>query len=1154
MPTLNPSPPIGEQQAALVDRTIALVERWLIQARDEPVDADARRLAGMLRDPNGLAFTTGFIDGVIRPEDPRVAARNLRALEPLVPRFLPLPMRAVTRLGARLAPLAPQVVVPIARFALRRMVGHLVVDATGRKLADALKRIRSQGGTRVNVNLLGEAILGQAEAARRLEGTRRLLARPDVDYVSIKVSSTVAPHTPWGFDEAVAEAIEALLPLYRLAAAQGKFINLDMEEYRDLDLTLAVFQGLLERDELHGLTAGIVLQAYLPDALGAMQHLQAWAADRVAAGGAPVHVRVVKGANLPMERVDAELHGWPLATWPTKRESDASYKAILDYALRPEHIANVRIGIAGHNLFDIALAWLLAQDRGVTDGIGFEMLLGMATAQAAVVRREVGSLLLYTPVVAPDEFDIAIAYLIRRLEEGASQENFMSAMFDLDTRRDLFERERQRFLDSVAVIPTEPPQPNRRQDRSQPQAPAPAHGFVNTPDTDPSLAANRTWGAAIRARMRDSTLGADTVARHTLSTTEALDAMVARGVEAGAAWRALAADGRAEILHRAGDVLQARRADLLEVMGSEAGKVLEQGDPEVSEAIDFAHYYAESARRLDAVDGAAFTPARLTVVTPPWNFPVAIPAGSTLAALAAGSPVIIKPAGQARRCGAVMVEALWEAGVPRDVLQYVQVDERDLGRRLVSHPDIERVILTGGYETAELFRSFRADLPLLAETSGKNAIIVTPSADLDLAALDVATSAFGHAGQKCSAASLVILVGSVAESERFRRQLVDAVASFAVGLPWEGASRMGPLIGPAEGKLLRALTTLGPGESWVLAPRRLDEAGARWTPGIRDGVRRGSEYHLTEYFGPVLGIMRAATLDEAIDLVNDIEYGLTSGLHSLDRDEIARWLERVEAGNAYVNRGTTGAIVQRQPFGGWKKSAVGPGTKAGGPNYLFGLGAWTDRPPAPRAAAPDRLAAQAVEAARAADAAPEDLAWLSAALATDVTAWADEFGVALDVTELEHEQNVLRYQPVPVTVRFDGGRIVELVRVVAAGLRAGAPVVVSAPAIPASLAGWLTAADVAHHTEDAAAWATRAARIAADGGRIRLIGGSRQELAEATGGSPAVAIYAGEVVSAGRVELLAFLREQAVSICAHRFGTPRRYDVPTRSTRSRRDR
>ena len=358
--------------------------------------------------------------------------------------------------------------------------------------------------------------------------------------------------------------------------------------------------------------------------------------------------------------------------------------------------------------------------------------------------------------------------------------------------------------------------------------------------------------------------------------------MIDTAVEKGKAWGALSGAERAEILHRAGDVLEARRADLLEVMASETGKTIDQADPEISEAVDFAHYYAESARKLDDVDGATFVPARLTVVTPPWNFPVAIPAGSTLAALAAGSAVVVKPAKQARRSGAVMIEALWEAGVPRDVLTMVQLGERELGQQLISHPAVDRVILTGGYETAELFRSFRKDLPLLAETSGKNAIIVTPSADLDLAAKDVAYSAFGHAGQKCSAASLVILVGSVAKSKRFHNQLIDAVTSLKVGYPQDPASQMGPIIEPANGKLLNALTTLGEGETWAVEPRKLDDTGKLWSPGVRSGVRRGSYFHLTEFFGPVLGVMTAETLEEAIAIQNQIEYGLTAGLHSLN--------------------------------------------------------------------------------------------------------------------------------------------------------------------------------------------------------------------------------------------------------------------------------
>ncbi|WP_423494288.1 bifunctional proline dehydrogenase/L-glutamate gamma-semialdehyde dehydrogenase [Microbacterium esteraromaticum] len=1136
---LLPDSDTSAELAELADDAVALVRQWLVQSREVPTDVAAQRLAGVLRDENGLAFTVGFVDGVVRPEDTKVAARALREIVPLTPKFLPAPLRGAIALGGAFAPILPGIVVPISRRVLRGMVRHLIVDARDAQLGSAIRRIRSAENVRLNVNLLGEAILGQEEAARRLAGTRRLLERDDVDYVSIKVSSTVAPHSPWAFDEAVDEAIEALRPLYEVAKSNGTFINLDMEEYKDLDLTIAVFTRILDRPEFQNVEAGIVLQAYLPDALGAMIQLQEWAAARVAAGGAPIKVRVVKGANLPMETVDAESHGWELATWSTKQESDASYKAVLDYSLQPERVKNVRIGVAGHNLFDIALAWLLAEKRGATSGIEFEMLLGMASAQAEVVKRTVGSLLLYTPVVHPDEFDVAIAYLIRRLEEGASQENFMSAVFDLDADPKLFDREKQRFLASVASMPTEVPGPNRVQDRSKPAAPALRDGFINTPDTDPSLAANRAWGDAIRARMEGSTLGNDTVAANTLGSAAQVDERIATAVAAGEAWRALGAAGRAEILHRAGDILEAHRGDLLEVMGSEAGKVIEQGDPEVSEAIDFAHYYAESAKKLADVDGATMQPVGLTVVTPPWNFPVAIPAGSVLSALATGSPVIIKPARQARRSGAVMVEALWEAGVPRDVLQYVQLDGRELGTQLVSDPAVGRVILTGGYETAELFRGFRNDLPLLAETSGKNALIVTPSADLDLAAKDAVYSAFGHAGQKCSAASLVVLVGSVAKSDRFRRQLLDAVSAYEVGAPSNGSTRIGPLIGPAEGKLLGALTQLHPGQSWMLEPKKLDDEGRLWRPGIREGVQPGSEFHMVEYFGPVLGVMTAETLDEAIDIVNAIEYGLTSGLHSLDEAEIQQWLSRIEAGNVYVNRGTTGAIVQRQPFGGWKKAAVGAGTKAGGPNYLVGLSEWTDAPVSTSRPL-DELGLSAVKLVDG-----DEAAWLRGALATDIDAWADEFGVVRDATGLVTEHNALRYQAIPAAIRFDGGRIVDLIRVAAAGVRAGSRVTVStASALPTPVVTWLGAHDVVVVTEDAQAWAGHARRLADADGRVRLVGSDAGATASAVNGSPSLAIYANPVVAAGRVELLTFLREQAVSVTAHRFGTPHRYEIP----------
>ncbi|MBC9953790.1 bifunctional proline dehydrogenase/L-glutamate gamma-semialdehyde dehydrogenase [Leucobacter sp. cx-42] len=1176
----------------LADSAIALVERWIREAAAFPTDPSAERLAGVLRDPNGLEFTVGFVDGVVRPEDLNAAAKKLNELTPLTPQFLPAPLRAAISLGGALAKPMPGVVVPIARSVLRRMVSHLIIDASEAKLGPAIAKIKREG-VRLNINLLGEAILGEREAARRLAGTHTLLARNDVDYVSIKVSSTVAPHNHWAFDEAVEQIEQQLRPLFERAAAAvpHKFINLDMEEYKDLDLTIAVFTRLLDRPEFLTLEAGIVLQAYLPDALAAMMRLQSWSADRVARGGAPIKVRVVKGANLPMEHVEAEIHGWPTATWDTKQASDTSYKAVLDYALTPERVRHVRVGVAGHNLFDIALAWLLAKERGAESGIEFEMLLGMATGQAEAVRREVGSLLLYTPVVHPQEFDVAIAYLIRRLEEGASPENFMSAVFELDHNKTLFDREKARFrasLEALEAITADGndknyrvPAPNRTQDRrefdeaeleariaTRVQAGRLGH-FDNVPDSDADLPGNREWGAKIAGRMTASTLGVDLVDASTLKDAAAVEYVIDRSEQAAAGWQALGADERARILIRAGEFLERRRGDLLEVMGAECGKTLDQGDPEVSEAIDFANYYAMLGQQIENVDGATFIPSKVTAVIPPWNFPVAISAGGTFAALAAGSAVILKPAATAARSGAVMTEALWEAGVPRDVLQLVQFDERELGSVLVADDRVERVILTGAYETAVKFRGFRKDMQVLAETSGKNAIIVTPNADLDLAARDVAQSAFGHAGQKCSAASLVVLVGSVADSKRFRGQLLDDIESLHVGTPEHLGTQMGPVITAPAGKLLRGLTKLGAGERWLIQPEPVatesplarDRNGEHrlWSPGVRDGVQPGSEFHLTEYFGPILGIMTAKTLDEAIDLVNATDYGLTSGLHSLDADELATWLDRVEAGNLYVNRGITGAIVRRQSFGGWKKSAIGAGTKAGGPNYLHGLGAWEDAPvnekDLPLSPVVSQLHRAAVAIATAGSSTSEsDHVWLRSAFSSDAAALASEFGVTHDESGLQAERNILRYLPHDhVLIRITGdASTAHTMRVLGAALAAKSLPLVSAEAeLPAPVRATLQAARITVVVESGSSWQQRVASIAAVEGpsagcRIRLVAGPSREaaLAEITAasdGKPDIAVYGNPPVSAGRVEMLPFLREQAVSLTAHRFGTPYKF-------------
>jgi RHH-type proline utilization regulon transcriptional repressor/proline dehydrogenase/delta 1-pyrroline-5-carboxylate dehydrogenase len=1127
----------GNSDPGMTAEIDELVTHWLEIARKHREDPAGRRLAALLKDPDGLNFAVAFVDDVIRPEDARVAAARLRALSAQSPRFLAWHLRLAMRIAGFIGIALPDPAIYAVRAVFRSMVGHLLVDATEARLGREIGHLHSPG-MRLNLNLLGEAVLGNVEAGRRLDGTQQLLMRPDVDYVSIKVSATVPPIAAWGFEEAVRDIVERLLPLFRLARAAPtpKFVNLDMEEYRDLDLTMAVFTSLLDRDELLDLEAGIVLQAYLPNALAAMRRLQAWAARRRERGGACIKVRLVKGANLLMERVEASLHGWPLATWATKQETDTNYKRVLRWAMTPERLVNVQLGVAGHNLFDAAYAWTLAGRRGVRDQIDFEMLLGMAPGQVKAIRETVGHVLLYTPVVHPNEFADAIAYLVRRLEEGSSPENFMSAVFEMHDDPSLYERERLRFIGSLDALESEDPEflpaPHRVQDRRSDQ-PTFEDIFSNTPDTDPSVPGNRDWGHEILQRAVSSTIGATLVETHAVADPLILERIITATAES--TWGARTGADRAEVLRRVADELERRRGDLLEVMASECGKTLEQGDPEISEAIDFARYYADLAEELDLVDGAGHEPVALTVVTPPWNFPVAIPAGSTLAALAAGSGVIVKPATQARRTGSLIVQALWDAGVPTDALALAHLEEGGLAPRLVADRRVDRLLLTGSFDTAVLFRGMRSDLPLLAETSGKNAIVITPSADLDLAVKDLVASAFGHAGQKCSAASLCILVGSVARSRRFRDQLIDATTSLKVGWPTDPTTQMGPLIEPASGKLQRALTKLAPGEGWLVQPQSLDTSGRLWSPGVKAGVAPGSEFHLTEYFGPVLGIMTAKSLTQAIEIQNQVDYGLTAGLHSLDGKEIALWLARVRAGNLYVNRSITGAMVRRQPFGGWKKSAVGAGTKAGGPHYLVGLSDW--RPERATMTAPVSDVVRRFIELLAPCLDREQHEFLDRSAGSDALAWRNEFGLARDVSGLAVERNILRYVPVEVWIRFESNVIAELFRVVAAGLQAGARFRISLAA-PLDAPVTEALAGIGHPpvVEDTLAW--RSALLGLSDGRVRLLGGDRVECAQSAQGRPEIAIYAHPVVEAGRIELLPFLQEQTITLTAHRFGSP----------------
>jgi RHH-type proline utilization regulon transcriptional repressor/proline dehydrogenase/delta 1-pyrroline-5-carboxylate dehydrogenase len=1137
----------------------------------------------MMADPAGKELTIALVDQAFRSHHPDRIADQLRHLLHVygTPHYMDWWERVALALGSAMSHYLPNLVVPPVIARLRQETRAVILPGEEGDLSRYLQQ-RRQDGMRLNLNQLGEAILGEGEAQRRMQAYLALLTRDDVEYISVKVSSVFSQLNLVAFDATKACVKERLRALYRQAMAHHyvhpdgrvtpKFVNLDMEAYTDLHLTVAAFTEVLDEPEFLTLSAGIVLQAYLPDAFSIQQDLTTWAMARCARGGVPIKIRIVKGANLAMEQVEAALHGWPQAPYPTKLETDANFKRMVAYGSQPAPARAVQLGVASHNLFDVAYGLLLRHQFGVEDAVEFEMLEGMANHQARAVQHAAGGLLLYAPVVKTEDFHSAIAYLVRRLDENTAPENFLHDLFSMEPDSDAWRRQRDRFLAACQIQNEVPDRPRRTQDRRT-EHPVAHHKqpFDNEPDTDWSLPANQAWIKAVTERWRAMSLepiplqiggefihspqhaeGIDPSRPHQVAYRYALadithvDQALNVAREAQSTWGSRSLAVRQAVLLEVAAELARRRGDLIGSMLLDSAKTVAEADPEVSEAIDFARYYAQALDLGAEVADCAMTPLGVVVVTPPWNFPLSIPLGGVLSALIAGNAVILKPAPEAVLVGWQIAQTLWAAGVPPAVLQFLPCPDNAVGQALITDPRTAAVILTGSIETARLFQDWRPDLRLFAETSGKNALIVTAMADRDQAIKDLVRSAFSHNGQKCSAASLAILEAEVYDDPTFRRQLQDAAASLAVGPAWDLSSAMTPLTQPPSPKLWRALTCLEPGETWLLKPQPMplgpeatpDPATHRlWSPGIKLGVQPGSFFHTTECFGPVLGLMRAEDVAAAIALANAVPFGLTGGLHTLDDREIARWQDQIQVGNAYVNRSITGAVVRRQPFGGWKASNVGPGAKAGGPNYVLQLGTWRQVDLPTQQADPAPVVAAVLERCQPLSSDDHVQALWQASARSYAWAWQQHYGREHDPSQILGEVNLFRYRPVRgILVRVEAASAtVSLMQVVLAALICEAPLTVS---LSPDRDAWDWLADL--HTvrvmvEDEASLIARLSAGDAVYDRLRALGPLSTALRRALNAA-GISVVDVPVLANGRLELRYYLREQALSQTVHRYG------------------
>jgi RHH-type proline utilization regulon transcriptional repressor/proline dehydrogenase/delta 1-pyrroline-5-carboxylate dehydrogenase len=828
----------------------------------------------MLQNPGDKVTLVQLTDEAFRSKALWRTAENLTHILDVqgVPRFFSPLDRTLLRGFRTFGAWLPGVAVPLVKEHMQQETANVVLPAEHELLREHLSK-RQGEGVRMNLNLLGEAVLGEAEAARRLERCLGVLQLPEVEVLSVKISTIYSQILGVAREHTLRILCERLETLYRTAAryrftrANGtevpKFIYLDMEEYRDLQLTAQAFMRTLDRPGLEHVSGGIALQAYVPDSVLVHREINEWAERRVAKGGAPVTIRVVKGANMEAERVDAALHDWPQAPYERKIETDANYKRMLREGM--EHLHAVRLGVASHNLFDLAYGLVLASNENAGARMQFEMLEGMANHQRrALLEQTRGKhdqhLLLYAPACGKEEFLNAIGYLLRRLDENTGPENFLRHAFRLEVGSKDWEelergfREAFRFEASV--------EPRRTQNRltetfNTPRPEMLWKDFHNEPDTDWSLRQNSEWAEKLVSKMDpspraiplviagnelegestgecvDPSRPGAVVARYAQAAQEDIDRALACAKADPDAWGTKSVGGRSKILGLVAQEIRKARGELMRAALVDGGKILSESDPEVSEAVDFVEFYRSNAKFYYEMPEVKARPRGVVVVVPPWNFPIAIPCGGIAAALAAGNTVILKPASDTILVAWELCQCFWRAGISKRVLQFAPCPGKTVGQYLVTHKDVDAVILTGGTATALHMLKVKPDMPLFAETGGKNATIVTALSDRELAIKHVVHSAFSHAGQKCSATSLLLLEAEVYDDRKFQAMLVDAVESLRVESAWDLAARVGPLIRPPRGDLENGLKTLEEGESWALRPQQAVNNPNLWSPGIK---------------------------------------------------------------------------------------------------------------------------------------------------------------------------------------------------------------------------------------------------------------------------------------------------------------------------------
>jgi RHH-type proline utilization regulon transcriptional repressor/proline dehydrogenase/delta 1-pyrroline-5-carboxylate dehydrogenase len=922
-------------------------------------ELDNRLMAWTMRDPALKSQLFRFVDVLPSLRSADQIAQHIRE-------YLPIKFNGF-----------PQLLATVANLGVRRMARRFIAAADIDEAVTAVRQLRRYR-LAFTIDLLGEAVVSEAEAdgyqRKYLSLIQTLPTRiaefpadPLIDSdgsgpipranISLKLSSLYSQFDPLDPEGTTRAVTARLRPLLRLARKNGAFINFDMEQSSYKEITLHIFKSIFAEEEFHDWPdVGIAIQAYLRQTLSDLEDLANWSRNR----GTPVTIRLVKGAYWDYETVIAAQNNWLIPVFTDKHETDANFESAAMFLI--DHRDCLRPAIASHNVRSIAAAIAHSEAVGASPAdIEFQMLFGMANPLKHALVSMNRRVRIYAPV---GQLLPGMAYLVRRLLENTSNESFLrAAVLDHVPQEQL-------LMNPTLFIKSRP-----AQSKSPRPAPARSTSFDNDPLTDFSLKSARDQMSRAIANfssrpIEDNPLiiagqkittgkwiesinpshNSRIVARCAAATTDHASQAVAAAKIAFTGWRDVPANERADLLDRLAQILRRDRFDLAAIEIAECAKPWREADGDVAEAIDFCRYYAWQMRDFAAPIGNHVPGERNdwlyescgpAVIVAPWNFPLAILTGMAAAAVVSGNPVILKPAEQSPLIAARLAAAFTEAGAPPGVVNYLPGIGEEIGPTLVSHPDVALIAFTGSRAVGLSINHLAAEphpaqdhvKRVIVEMGGKNAIIIDDDADLDEAVAATVNSAFVYSGQKCSACSRAIVLPQIYDA--FLNRLIEATASLKIAPAEDPACRIGPVIDPdAHARILAAIERGKRDARLAYAGDvgSLATEGYYVAPHIFAEVPTASPLATEEIFGPVLSVIKSANLDEALTIANSAQYALTGGIFSRSPANIARARREFRVGNLYINRKITGALVGRQPFGGFKLS--GAGTQAGGPDYL----------------------------------------------------------------------------------------------------------------------------------------------------------------------------------------------------------------------------